>query len=227
MQTQHNHLEAGFTLIEVLIVTTVFGVLAGVAVPNLMSSRLAANEAAVIATMRAISTAQFQFQSSGDLDQNGDSGFEYGTFGELAGIDNLRGGSTPIVRNLLTTGSAEVDATGWATHHGYHSALYLPDASGVGVLGLPANEASIDPVQSHRYWTCLAWPTQVDTSGRRTFFVNQQGQVLQTRDSGYSGSSSVPTAGAGLQLVPDTNINSQSLAVDTLGADGKLWVAVH
>ncbi|MGK0204125.1 MAG: prepilin-type N-terminal cleavage/methylation domain-containing protein, partial [Planctomycetota bacterium] len=94
MRTPTNHRENGFTLIEILIVTTIFGILAGVAVPNLMSSRLAANEAAVIATMRAISTAQFQFQSSGELDVDRDAGFEFGTFGELAALDELRGSST-------------------------------------------------------------------------------------------------------------------------------------
>jgi len=227
MKMQDNQREAGFTLIEMLVVTTVFGILAGVAVPNLLSSRLVANEAAVIATMRAISTAQFQFQSSGELDSNVDSGYEYGTFGELAGLDNLRGSSAPIVRNLLSTGSAKVDAVGFVTHHGYHFCLYLPDAAGAGVVGMPANNGSIDSVQSHRYWTCLAWPTTVGTSGHRTFFVNQQGQVLQVRDSTYSGSAVVPAAGAGLVGVPETSINSQRLAVDTFGADGLRWVAVY
>ena len=48
----------GFTLIEMLIVTALIGVIASVAVPNLLSSRLVANESAAIQTMRAISTAQ-------------------------------------------------------------------------------------------------------------------------------------------------------------------------
>jgi prepilin-type N-terminal cleavage/methylation domain-containing protein len=227
MNTNSHHREAGFTLIEVLIVTTVLGVLAGVAVPNLLSSRLAANEAAVIATMRAVSTAQFQFQSSGDLDTNHDSGFEYGTFGELGGIDSLRGTNTPIVRNLLSKGSAEADANGWVTHHGYHFVLYLPDASGLGVVGMPANESQLDPVMGHRYWTCVAWPTSAGVTGRRAFFVNQQGQVLQTKNTTYSGSASVPNAGAGLLGGNDAMINTQRLAADQLGSDGSFWVAVH
>tara|TARA_R110002096_G_scaffold246007_2_gene438250 strand:- start:1509 stop:2192 length:684 start_codon:yes stop_codon:yes gene_type:complete len=227
MNTQTNHRESGFTLIEMLIVTTVFGVLAGVAVPNLLSSRLAANEAAVIATMRAISTAQFQFQSAGELDVNGDTGFEYGTFGELAALDDLRGTGSKLGRNLLSSGSAEVDVAGWATHHGFHFCLYLPDASGAGIPGMPANEGVIDPGQSHRYWTCLAWPTNAGGTGRRAFFVNQQGQVLQTMNTTYSGSALVPEPGAGLVGIAETNINTQLLAVDTFGADGQHWVPVH
>lgn len=227
MRTPTNHRESGFTLIEILIVTTIFGVLAGVAVPNLLSSRLAANEAAVIATMRAISTAQFQFQSSGELDVNGDAGYEYGTFGELAALDELRGTGSKVSRNLLSTGSAEVDVIGWATHHGFHFCLYLPDASGVGLPGMPANGGAIDPGHAQSYWTCVAWPVQVGTTGRRAFFVNQQGQVLQQKHTTYSGSTLVPPAGAGLVGVVESNINTQRLAVDTFGSDGLHWLAVH
>lgn len=227
MNNDNKHPESGFTLIEMLVVTTVFGVLAGVAVPNLLSSRLAANEAAVIAMMRAISTAQFQFKSSGELDSNNDFGYEYGTLGELAAIDDLRGTGAKLARNLLSRGSAEVDAIGWSTHHGYHFCLYLPDASGAGLAGIPSNNGSFDPEMAKNYWTCVAWPTTAGSTGRRAFFVNQQGQVLQTMDTTYSGSASVPEAGAGLMGSTPGNINSQQLAIDAQGADGNAWVAVH
>jgi len=227
MKATQTHPEAGFTLIEMLIVTTVVGVIAGVAVPNLLSSRLAANEAAVIATMRAVSTAQFQFKSAGELDANGDFGYEYATLGELAAIDDLRGTGQRLERNLLSQGSADVNAVGWATHHGYHFCLYLPDSAGVGVAGMPANNGTIDAGQAQRFWTCLAWPTKVGGTGRRAFFVNQQGQVLQSLNTIYSGSEVVPAPGAGLVSGDENSINSQLLAIDTLGADGQPWVAVH
>jgi len=227
MRTENNHTDAGFTLIEILIVTTVFGVLASIAVPNLLSSRLAANEATVIATMRAISTAQFQFVSAAELDSNNDFGYEYGTLGELGGIDELRGTGAKLSRNLLSKGSAQVDTVGWATHHGYHFCLFLPNASGAGVVGMPATSGSIDAEHSQSFWTCLAWPTTAGSPGRRTFFVNQQGQVLQNMNTTYSGSTSVPAAGAGLVGGAPADINSQNLAIDTNGSDGQAWVAVH
>ena len=227
MKTTKSSGEQGFTLIELMIVTTIFGVLAGVAVPNLMSSRLVANEAAVIATMRAISTAQFQVQSSGAIDVNRDSVYEYGTLGELGGIDLVRGRSQPILRNLLSKNSAAVDATGRARHHGYQFCLYLPDAAGTGIVGMAANAGSIDADMANRYWTCVAWPQSVGSSGRRTFFINQQGQVLQNKDGVYSGDAAVPAAGAALVGVPDTMINSPALAVDTFGADGRRWSPVQ
>lgn len=227
MRASTIHRQSGFTLIELLIVMTVIGVLAGMAVPNLLSSRLSANEAAVIATMRAISTAEYQFHSAAELDVNGDGGFEFGTLGELAALDNLRGKNVKLARNLLSAGTAGVDALGWVTHHGFHFCLYLPDASGVGVPGIVDNDSVIDPVQSHRYWTCIAWPVIAGGTGRRAFFVNQQGQVLQMMNTEYSGSTRVPSAGAGLAGVVPECINTQQLAVNKLGADGQYWIAVH
>lgn len=227
MNEHHKHSQSGFTLIEALIVTSLIGVLAGVAVPNLLSSRLVANEAAVIATMRAIATAQFQFQSSGELDSNYDAGYEYATLGELGALDVLRGSTETLPRNLLSKSVANTDNTGRVTHHGYHFRLFLPAADGAGVAGTPLNAAGIDAEQSQRYWSCVAWPIESGTTGNRAFFVNQQGQVLEVRESGYTGSTSVPEPGAGLVGVAATHINSQSLATDMVGADGNHWVMVH
>ncbi|MCK5941533.1 MAG: DUF2950 family protein, partial [Planctomycetes bacterium] len=178
MNQNREHRQTGFTLIEALIVTSLIGVLAGVAVPNLLSSRLAANEAAVIATMRAISTAQFQFQSSAELDTNLDAGYEFGTLRELGALEPLRGLATPLSRNLLSKSVANADANGRVTHHGYHFLMFLPANDGTGVVATAANAGGIDPEQAQRYWTCVAWPIEAGTTGNRAFFVNQQGQVL-------------------------------------------------
>lgn len=227
MNQREDQRQSGFTLIEVLIVTSVIGVLAGFAVPNLLSSRAVSNEAAVIATMRAIATAQFQFQSSAELDTNFDAGYEFATFGELGGLDPLRGSTETLTRNLLSRSVADPDSTGKVTHHGYHFRLFLPAADGAGVVAVPENAASVDPVQAHRYWTCVAWPATAGRSGTRAFFVNQQGQVLESRDAGYTGEALAPPAGAGLVGVAPTHVHSQALATDAVGADGNYWVAVH
>jgi hypothetical protein len=57
--------------------------------------------------------------------------------------------------------------------------------------------------------------------------VNQPGQVLQQMNTSYSGSAIIPPAGAGLVGVAESNINTQQLAVDTLGSDGQYWIPVH
>lgn len=219
--------EKGFTLIELIIVVAVIAILAAIAVPNLISSRIAANETAAAATLRALSTAEFRFKTMAVLDLNRDGSYEYGSLGELAGTANLRGSTQPITPSLMSVSLGNVDASGAVMRQGYLIRLFLPDSGGAGLAATPTNLAAVSPLHSDSAWSILAWPVSRGASGRAVFFVNQQGEILKSLTANYSGTASVPPPGAALVGVAATQIVGGELATGTVGADGNTWATLR
>ena len=220
----------GFTLIELMIVVAIIAIIAAIAVPNLLSARMQANEAAAVSVLRSVTTAQAQFWKSCYADEDNDGQGEYGSFAELGGVIPARGTSKVSLTSITAT-MAQVSLSGEVRRSGYIFRMYLPAAGGVGFPESPTPGGM--PVMCLDYdlaevgWCCYAYPQQAEGSGRRTFFVNQQSEILQTEDPNYAGGGCTALkAGAALKVGDITHITGQ-IAIGTRGADGNFWRPVQ
>jgi len=122
----------GFSLVELLIVVAVVGIIAAIAIPNLVASRRAANEASAIQSVRAITSAQVSYynvasNSYGTLDAlrtaslldpalSGATTASRAKSGYIFGIDNPSAttyviGAAPVDTNVASRNFTS-DATG-------------------------------------------------------------------------------------------------------------------
>jgi len=246
---------SGFTLIELMIVVAIIAIIASIAIPKLMAARLSANEAAAISTLRSISSAQAQVQSSGAIDGDGDGMGEYGFFGELAGQAPLRdnsgtGGTAAIGTAVLTpavlssafaTMSTANTTDGVVTRAGYCFQMYLPGATtGTNTAFIAENPTTPggnggtlpDSDNAEIMWACYAWPMQFNGTGNRAFFINQEGDLIQCQNRGtttFEGPGGGPTPGEVFQNTADMgsalNIGANSTAPAPVS--GNTWTAVQ
>jgi prepilin-type N-terminal cleavage/methylation domain-containing protein len=124
----------GFSLIELLIVVAIILIIAGIAVPNLLRSRIAANEASAVSTLRTIASANATYHTAynigyaGTLVNLGPSSSPTSAAADL--LDAALGVASPINSGYAFTYSAANAAPTRAAPNQSYSATGAPTAAG-------------------------------------------------------------------------------------------------
>ena len=144
----------GFSLIELLIVVAIILIIAAIAIPNLLRSRIEANEASATATMRTLGTAEITYAST----------YNSGFTDDLNKLGAPAAGAQPtaLVSDLVdpVLSGKIAGTTNSFTKNGYTFTY-----TGTGVFGAIATYA------------LNAEPNSRGSSGQRSFFSDQSAVI--------------------------------------------------
>ena len=142
--------QKGFSLIELLIVVAIILIIAAIAIPNLLRSKMAANEASAVGSIRTINTAQVTYSNT--------YGTGYTTLAQLSTPAAGCAGATSVLSCLIDSN------LGGGTKSGYN---FTSVAAGGG--GLTTNPFTT--------FNTSANPVVVDQTGHSSFCADESGVI--------------------------------------------------
>ena len=148
--------QKGFSLIELLIVVAIILIIAAIAIPNLIRSKMAANEASAVASLRTINTAEVVYSSTYSVPN---------VF--AANLTSLSDGGTPAA----CTGTAVPTST----------AACLIDSALAAAVSTTVSKSgySFTYTPAVGTYSVLAAPVAPNSTGVRQFFTDQTAVIRQ------------------------------------------------
>ena len=140
----------GFSLIELLIVVTIILIIAAIAIPNLMRSKIQANETAAVGALKALTESALLYSNS------------YGGFPHALSNLGPASGGTPA-------SSASSDLIDSVLAGGVKSGYRFTYVAG-----------TTDPSGNVLSYSITATPVAPGSSGQRSFFTDQSGTMRST-----------------------------------------------
>lgn len=150
----------GFSLIELLIVVAIILIIAAIAVPNLLKSKMAANEASAAAAARTVGTANITYASTYNIGYAG----TLGALGPPAAGGTSSSANSDLIDSVLSGGLASSATT--ATKSGYTFTYYATSAAPVAAT--PNATFAVDAV-----------PVSAGSSGTSTFCLDQTNVIMK------------------------------------------------